>query len=156
LLSDERLTKPSTVLFIASDNDNSTGEFVPEVAAALHRLNKEVLLSGGEGGRDNDGDEAPLHDVLKFNRLSRRPSHRIHTSAPTFAAFARNCPKADFIIINANGEQARGHLAELLKHAHGILLLSTEGDDAVLNDLINSLSPWRDRMLGTIKFGYVK
>jgi hypothetical protein len=119
----------------------------------LNRLDKEVLFSGGEGGRDASAAEAPLGDKLKFNRLSRAAARRVRGAAPTFSNFAGQRRKADFIIIDANGEEARHHLAELLERASGILLFAREGDEGHLGELVDSLSPWRDRMLGTIKLG---
>jgi succinoglycan biosynthesis transport protein ExoP len=144
--------RPSTIVFISPDNDNA-GRFLPDVAGALHRLDKEVLFSGGEGGRDASASEAPLGDKLKFNRLSLGSPARNRRAAPTFTNFAGHRRKADFIIIDANGEEARHHLAELLERASGILLVAREGDEQHLVELVDSLAPWRDRMLGTIKLG---
>jgi succinoglycan biosynthesis transport protein ExoP len=143
---------PSTIVFISPDNDNAS-RFLPDVAGALHRLKKEVLFSGGEGGRDASAAEAPLGDRLKFNRLSPGAPQRARGAAPTFSNFTGQKRKADFIIIDANGEEARHHLAELLERASGILLVARDGDEAHLSELVDSLSPWRDRMLGTIKLG---
>jgi succinoglycan biosynthesis transport protein ExoP len=144
---------PSMIVFISPDNDNTGGYLLPDVAGALNRLDKEVLFSGGEGGRDASAAEAPLGDKLKFNRLSRAAARRVRGAAPTFSNFAGQRRKADFIIIDANGEEARHHLAELLERASGILLFAREGDEGHLGELVDSLSPWRDRMLGTIKLG---
>lgn len=144
--------RPSTIVFISPDNDNAS-RFLPDVAGALNRLDKEVLFSGGEGGRDASAAEAPLGDKLKFNRLLRATARRARGGAPTFSTFAGNRRKADFIIIDANGEEARHHLAELLERASGILLIARDGDEGHLGELVDSLSPWRDRMLGTIKLG---
>lgn len=143
--------KPSTIVFISPDNDNAGRRLLPDVADALHRLDKEVLFSGGEGGRDASALEAPLGDRLKFNRLSPGARRRATGAAPTFSNFTGHRRKADFIIIDANGEEARHHLAELLERASGILLIAREGDEGHLGELVDSLSPWRDRMLGTIK-----
>lgn len=143
---------PSTVLFISPDNDNA-GRLLPDVAGALHRLDKEVLFSDGEGGREASATEAPLGDRLKFSRLSRGARRRPAKAAPTFSNFSGQRRMADFIIIDANGGEARHHLAELLERANAILLIARDGDDAHLGELVNSLSPWRDRMLGTIKLG---
>jgi hypothetical protein len=145
--------RPSTIVFISPDNDNTGGYIVPNVAGALNRLDKEVLFSGGEGGRDPSASEAPLSDKLKFNRLPRGAARRVRGAAPTFSNFAGQRRKADFIIIDANGAEARHHLAELLERASGILLIAREGDEGHLGELVDSLSPWRDRMLGTIKLG---
>lgn len=144
---------PSTIVFISPDNDNAGGRILPDVAGALHRCDKEVLFSGGESGRDASATEAPLGDRLKFNRLSLAAPRRAKGAAPTFSNFSGQRRKADFIIIDANGEEARHHLAELLERASGILLISREGDEGHLGELVDSLSPWRDRMLGTIKLG---
>ena len=145
--------RPSTIVFISPDNDNGAGRIVPDVAGALYRLDKEVLFSGGEGGHEASASEAPLGDRLKFSRLSLALPRRTARAAPTFSNFAGHRRKADFIIIDANGEEARHHLAELLERASGILLVSREGDESHLDALIDSLSPWRDRMLGTITLG---
>jgi hypothetical protein len=145
--------RPSTIVFISPDNRNSGGNLLPDVAGALHRLHKEVLFSGGEGGRDASATEAPLGDRLKFNRLSLGAPRRAKGAAPTFSNFAGVRRKADFIIIDANGEEARHHLAELLERASGILLISRDGDEIHLGELVEQLSPWRDRLLGTIKLG---
>jgi hypothetical protein len=142
---------PSTVLFISPDNDNAAGRFLPDVAGALHRLDKEVLYSGGEGGHGASATEAPLGDRLRFNRLSLAGPRRTARPTPTFSTFAGSRRKADFIMIDANGEEARHHLAELLERASAILLVARDGDESHLDELVDSLSPWRDRMLGTIK-----
>lgn len=144
---------PSTILFISPDNDNGAGRIVPDVAGALHRLDKEVLYTKGEGGQNAGAFEAPLADRLHFTRLSLGLPARAPKAAPTFSNFAGSKRKADFIIIDANGEEARHHLAELLERANGILLVARDGDEGHLGELIDSLSPWRDRMLGTIKLG---
>lgn len=144
---------PSTILFISPDNDNGAGRIVPDVAGALHRLDKEVLFTKGEGGHDASAAEAPLGDTLRFTRLAQQLPRRAQKGAPTFSNFAGNKRKADFIIIDANGAEARHHLAELLERASGILLVARDGDESDLGELIDSLSPWRDRMLGTIKLG---
>lgn len=145
--------EPSTIVFISPDNDNIGGSILPNLAGALNRLDKEVLFSTGDRGRDASAAEAPLGDRLKFNRLSRRAARRAVGAAPTFSNFAGQRRKADFIIIDANGQEARHHLAELLERASGILLIAREGDEGHLSELVDSLSPWRDRMLGTIKLG---
>lgn len=145
--------RPSTILFISPDNDNGAGRIVPEVAGALHRLDKEVLFSGGEGGHDASASEAPLGDRLKFSRLALGEPRTARRAAPTFSNFAGSRRKADFIIIDANGEEARHHLAELLERASGILLVARDGDEEHFQELVDSLSPWRDRMLGTIRLG---
>jgi len=144
---------PSTILFISPDNDNGAGRIVPDVAGALHRLDKEVLFTKGEGGHDASATEAPLGDTLRFTRLALQLPRRAQKGAPTFSNFAGTKRKADFIIIDANGAEARHHLAELLERASGILLVARDGDESDLGELIDSLSPWRDRMLGTIKLG---
>jgi polysaccharide biosynthesis transport protein len=143
---------PSTVLFISPDNDNGFGRILPDLASALHRLDKEVLYSAGDGGHGVNATEAPLGDMLNFNRLTRgKPKHGTSRPAPTFSTFSGSRRKADFIIIDANGEAARHHLAELLDRASAILLVGRDGDEGHLDELVDSLSPWRDRMLGTIK-----
>ena len=145
--------RPSTIVFISPDNQNAGGNLLPDVAGALHRLHKEVLFSGGEGGRDASATEAPLSDRLKFNRLSPGAPRRARGAAPTFSNFAGGRRKADFIIIDANGEEARHHLTELLERASGILLIARDGDEVHLGELVEQLSPWHDRLLGTIKLG---
>lgn len=143
---------PSTIVFISPDNDNAR-EILPDVAGELHRLQKEVLFSAGEGGHDAAAGEAPLGDRLKFNRLSLAAPQRVRGAAPTFSNFSGSRRKADFIIIDANGWEARNHLVELLERASFILLVARDGDEAHLGALVEELSPWRDRMLGTIKLG---
>jgi hypothetical protein len=112
-----------------------------------------VLFSAGVGGQHASADEAPLGDRLRFNRLSLMRPQRARGTSPTFSTFAGYRRKADFIIIDANGEEARLHLAELLERASGIMLIARDGDEASLGELVEELSPWRDRMLGTIKLG---
>ncbi|MGV3551483.1 GumC family protein [Rhizobium sp.] len=152
LLKHSRDGAPSTIVFISPDNDNAS-RILPDVAGALHRHHKEVLFSGGEGGRDAIASEAPLGDRLRFNRLSLGVPKRARGAAPTFSNFTGQKRKADFIIIDANGEEARRHLIELLERASGILLIARDGDEAHLGELVEELSPWRDRLLGTIKLG---
>jgi uncharacterized protein involved in exopolysaccharide biosynthesis len=144
---------PSTILFIAPDNDNGAGRIVPDVAGALHRLDKEVLFTKGEGGHDASAAEAPLGDRLRFTRLPLHRVRRASKGAPTFSNFAGGRRKADFIIIDANGAEARHHLAELLERANGIMLVGRDGEESDLSELIDSLAPWRERMLGTVKLG---
>jgi len=159
LLQLSRPGQPSTVLFLSPDNDNSGSRIVTDVAGALHRLNKVVLYSGGDG-RDGaahvSASEAPLADLLKFTRLALENARRPKATAPTFSNFAGHKRKADFVIIDANGEEARHHLAELLEKANAILLVGDENDSSQrMEELVNSLAPWRDRMLGTVMLGRV-
>ena len=159
LLQLSRPGQPSTVVFLSPDNDNPGGRIVSDVAGALHRLHKEVLYSEGEG-RDGtapvSASEAPLADLLKFTRLALENARRPRATAPTFSNFAGHRRKADFVIIDANGEEARHHLAELLEKANAILLVGDENDNGHrMEELVNSLSPWRDRMLGTVMLGRI-
>ena len=153
-----RSAQPSTVLFLSPDNDNAGSRIVTDVAGALHRLDKEVLYSSGDG-RDGMAQvaagEAPLAGLLKFTRLALGSIKRTKSSAPTFSNFAGQKRRADFVIIDANGEEARHHLAELLEKASAILLVTDEKDDSGrMDELISSLAPWRDRMLGTVVTGH--
>jgi len=157
LLQLSRTGQPSTVLFLSPDNDNPGSRIVTDVAGALHRLNKEVLYSDGDG-RDGtahvSASEAPLADLLKFTRLALETARRPKATTPTFSNFAGHKRKADFVIIDANGEEARHHLAELLEKANAILLVGDENDSSHrMEELVNSLAPWRDRMLGTVMLG---
>lgn len=157
LLQASRSGQPSTILFLSPENDNKGSRIVTDVAGALHRLDKEVLYSSGDS-RDGTAQvaagEAPLADLLKFTRLALGNIRRTRSAAPTFSNFAGQKRRADFVIIDANGEEARHHLAELLEKASAILLVADEKDDAGrMNELINSLAPWRDRMLGTVVTG---
>lgn len=159
LLQLSRSGQPSTVLFLSPDNDNPGSRIVTDVAGALHRLDKEVLYSDGDG-RDGTGhvsaSEAPLADLLKFTRLALENARRPRATTPTFSNFAGQKRKADFVIIDANGEEARHHLAELLEKATAILLVGDENDNGRrMEELVNSLEPWRDRMLGTVMLGRV-
>lgn len=162
LLQASRSGQPSTVLFLSPDNDNAGSRIVTDVAGALHRLDKEVLYSAGDSSADDSRNgtgqvaagEAPLAGLLKFTRLALGNIKRTRSAAPTFSNFAGQKRRADFVIIDANGEEARRHLAELLEKANAILLIADEKDDAGrMNELINSLAPWRDRMLGTVVTG---
>lgn len=164
LLQLSRTGQPSTVLFLSPDNDNPGSRIVTDVAGALHRLHKEVLYSAGDSsasdGRDGtaqvSASEAPLADLLKFTRLALESARRPKATTPTFSNFAGHKRKADFVIIDANGEEARHHLAELLEKANAILLVGDESDSSRrMEELVNSLAPWRDRMLGTVMFGRV-
>ncbi|UVC09629.1 GumC family protein [Rhizobium sp. TH2] len=159
LLQLSRPGQPSTVLFLSPDNDNPGSRIVTDVAGALHRLDKEVLYSDGDG-RDGSAhvsaSEAPLADLLKFTRLALESARRPKATTPTFSNFAGHKRKADFVIIDASGEEARHHLAELLEKANAILLVGDENDNGRrMEELVNSLAPWRDRMLGTVMFGRV-
>jgi hypothetical protein len=159
LLQLSRTGQPSTVLFLSPDNDNPGNRIVTDVAGALHRLHKEVLYSDGDG-RDGtahvSASEAPLADLLKFTRLALETARRPKATTPTFSNFTGHKRKADFVIIDANGEEARHHLAELLEKANAILLVGDENDSSQrMEELVNSLAPWRDRMLGTVMLGRV-
>lgn len=164
LLQLSRTGQPSTVLFLSPDNDNPGSRIVTDVAGALHRLDKEVLYSAGDSsasdGRDGtahvSASEAPLADLLKFTRLTLESARRPRATTPTFSNFAGQKRKADFVIIDANGEEARHHLAELLEKANAILLVGDENDSSRrMEELVSSLAPWRDRMLGTVMLGRV-
>lgn len=146
---------PSTIVLLSPDNDNPGRDLSRDLADALYHQQKDVYFSTGEGAELGERAEAadlPLGGVLKFHRLSPvRP--RTEGQAPTFRNFtSRHHRKADYVIIDARGQEARHHIEELLPQASGILVLASEGDEKRMDGFLNVLAPFKDRMLGTIVF----
>ena len=157
LLEMHRPTETSTIILLSPDNDNLSPNILSQIANALYRHSKDVLYSSGEGAGISDRtdvNEALLGDILKFERLSQASSRRADTSGPTFRNFAKRHKKADYVIIDARGREARLYLDELLAEANGILVLANDRDgQKKIDSFVKSLAPFKDRMLGTLIVG---
>ncbi|MDO6962396.1 GumC family protein [Rhizobium alvei] len=139
-----------TILFLSADNDNDGEAVVARLANALYRRNKNVLYSSGHG---NERVEAISGSRLRFERLSHEMRAR-NAGAPTFRHFVGRSGKADVVLIDAGAEDARRQLLELLDKAQGIFVLtSADSKPQEVSNLVASLDPWKDRMLGTISSG---
>ena len=116
-----------------------------------------MSLGEGAGIRDRmDAGDAPLGDILKFERLSQAAGRMPERSGPTFRNFASRRKKADYVIIDARGRQAQLYLDELLAEANGILVLADERDgQRKIERFVRSLAPFKDRVLGTLIVGRV-
>jgi succinoglycan biosynthesis transport protein ExoP len=147
----------STILLLSPGNDNPGRDLSRDLADALYRQEKDVLFSLGEGAESDDRriqpSDVPLGDVLKFQRLSPVVPRAAENGAPTFRHFSSRNRKADYVIIDARGQEARRHIETLLPQANGILVLASERDlQKNIASLLEALEPWKDRMLGTILF----
>ncbi|MFM2280685.1 MAG: hypothetical protein RLZZ444_2916 [Pseudomonadota bacterium] len=139
-----------TILFLSADNDNDGEAVVARLADALYRRNKNVLYSSDHG---NERVETVSGSRLRFERLSHELRSR-GASAPTFRHFANRSGKTDVVLIDAGGEDARRQLLELLDKVEGIFVLtSADSKPQEVSNLVASLDPWKDRMLGTISSG---
>jgi polysaccharide biosynthesis transport protein len=146
---------PSTIVLLSPDNDNPGRDLSRDLADALYHQQKDVYFSTGEGaelGERAIASDLPLGTVLKFQRLSPIVPRAAGQAAPTFRNFSSRHRKADYVIIDARGQEARRHVEELLAQASGILVLASEGDDRKVEGFLSTLAPFRDRMLGTIVF----
>lgn len=147
---------PSTILLLSPNDDAPGREMSRDLADALYQREKDVLFSLGEGvDADDRGQpaDAPLGDVLKFRRLSPVAQASAERAAPTFRNFANRQRKADYVIIDGRGQEARRHLEELIQQASGILVLASEEEGQQnIDGLLRALAPFQDRMLGTILF----
>ncbi len=150
---------PVTVLFLSSDNIPASPSVVHRIAHALNQLDKVVLYSTGEDTSDAADpmlftlhpEVADVGNIIPFQKLGSLEAEQNQRAAPTYANFRKRNRKADFIIVDATGSQVRDHLQALLKNANAIVLVADEGSDSEkLKALVQSLSPWRDVMLGTI------
>jgi uncharacterized protein involved in exopolysaccharide biosynthesis len=150
---------PATILFLSADDQGNRTSIIPDIAQALHQMEKDVLFSNGEPGpaiqEHRTGDATGgLGNKLAFVHLSQSGRARPGRGAPTYANFRDRSRPADFIIIDGTGQEARNHLPELLRSAHAIVLVANDdGDRSKLEDLVEALSPWQDQMLGTIMIG---
>jgi uncharacterized protein involved in exopolysaccharide biosynthesis len=156
ILGMSRSENPSTIILLSPGNGNPGRDLSRDLADALYRREKDVYFSTGEGadlGELARAADVPLGNVLKFHRLSPIAPRQTGPAAPTFRNFADRHRKADYVIIDARGREARQHIEELLSQASGILVLANEGDDpGAIDGLLNALAPFKDRMLGTILF----
>jgi hypothetical protein len=147
---------PSTIVLLSPDNDNPGRDLSRDLADALYRQQKDVYFSTGESAEFGEraiAADLPLGNVLKFHRLSPITPRSAEQAAPTFRNFTgRHHRKADYVIIDARGQEARRHIEELLRQASGILVLANEGDEKKIDGFLSELAPFRDRMLGTIVF----
>jgi uncharacterized protein involved in exopolysaccharide biosynthesis len=156
ILSMSRSEHPSTIILLSPGNDNPGRDLSRDLADALYHQHKDVYFSTGEGaelGERARATDLPLGNVLKFQRLSPIAPRHPGQAAPTFRNFADRHRKADYVIIDARGQEARRHIEELLAQASGILVLASAGDDpGAIDGLLDALAPFKDRMLGTILF----
>jgi len=155
ILSLDPSEAPSVVI-VLSPGDNQPGRGIArDLADGLYRRNKDVIFSTGEsigiGDRQFPAD-VPLGGMLKFHRLSP-VSSSISDQAPTFRNFANRNRKADYVIIDGRGPEARYHVEELITRADGILVLASEtGTADELDGLLDALAPFKEHMLGTVFF----
>jgi uncharacterized protein involved in exopolysaccharide biosynthesis len=149
-------TGPSTVVVVDAGSEGDGARVVPELADALFRRHKIVMFSSGERGPVGNralSPGLPLGNLLQFQRLSQPVEPRVSKAKPTFSHYSAGNRKADFVIIDANGSEARQHLTELLDSSNAILLVASDGDKAErVEGLMRSLAPWRNRMLGTVYY----
>lgn len=159
ILNMSRSENPSTIILLSPGNDNPGRDLSRDLADALYRQQKDVYFSTGEGadlGELARAADVPLGNVLKFHRLSPIMPRHAGPAAPTFRNFAERHRKADYVIIDARGREARQHIEELLSQASGILVLASAGEDpGAIDGFLNALAPFKDRMLGTILFEQV-
>lgn len=150
---------PVTALFLSSDHVPASPSVVHRIAHALNQLDKVVLYSTGENMSDAADpmlftlhpEVADVGNIIPFQKLGSLEAELNQRAAPTYANFRKRNRKADFIIVDATGNQVRDHLQALLKNANAIVLVADEGtDNEKLKALVQSLSPWQDVMLGTI------
>lgn len=103
--------------------------------------------------------DAPLSDVLKYEQLIARPpqTNTPTGSRPTYSRFVNrsNDHPAGFVVVNACGTRAAGHLNELLPQCDAIILLTEAGAASTpqTGGIATMLEPWGDRMLGRIVMG---
>lgn len=103
--------------------------------------------------------DVPLSDVLKYDQLiARAPQAQTPSgSRPTYSRFVSRGSDhlAGFVVINACGTRAAGHLNELLPQCDAIILLTEAGaaSGPQTGGIATMLEPWRDRMLGRIVMG---
>jgi len=159
ILNMARSDIPSMIILLSPGNDNPGHDLSRDLADALYQHQKDVFFSMGEGADTVDrstASEIPLGDILKFQRLSPIAPRATDHVAPTFRNFTNRHKKADYVIIDARGHEARRHIEELLPQANGILVLAHEGDgQQKIDGFLKTLAPFKDRMLGTILFDQV-
>jgi uncharacterized protein involved in exopolysaccharide biosynthesis len=159
ILRMSRSEYPSTIILLSPGNDNPGRDLSRDLADALYHQQKDVYFSTGEGaefGERSRAADVPLGNVLKFQRLSPLAPRSGAQPAPTFRNFADRHRKADYVIIDARGGEARFHVEELLSQANGIVVLASASDDPkAIDGLLDALAPFKDRMLGTILFEQV-
>ena len=154
ILSMKPSETPSLIIVLSPDNDNPARGISRDLADALYRQRKDVIFSTGESASAGDRSvpaDVLLGSVLKFQRLS--PVATSADQAPTFRNFANRNRRADYVIIDSRGPEARHYIEELLSNADGILVLASGSEtDHEVDGLLEALAPFKDRMLGTILF----
>ncbi|NKN39206.1 GumC family protein [Agrobacterium sp. a22-2] len=168
----------ATVAFVSNGPIREAADVIADIVQSLVDHGRDVFYAPGDLRESTIGRnprsarpslslalaqeetlDAPLSDVLKYDQLiARAPQAQTPSgSRPTYSRFVSRGSDhlAGFVVINACGTRAAGHLNELLPQCDAIILL-TEADAASgpqTGGMATMLEPWRDRMLGRIVMG---
>lgn len=167
----------ATVAFVSDGPIREAADVIADIVQSLVDRGRDVYYAPGDL-RDNtisrnqrstrpslslalaqeETLDAPLSDVLKYEQLIARlaPSN-VPGSRPTYSRFVNRGGDhpAGFVVVNACGTRAAGHLNELLPQCDAIILLTEAGaaSGPQTSGIATVLEPWRDRMLGRIVMG---
>ncbi|MCM2475968.1 GumC family protein [Rhizobium sp. CG5] len=168
----------ATIAFVSDGPIREAADVIADIVQSLVDRGRDVYYAPGDlrdstSGRNSRSArpslslalaqeetlDAPLADVLKYEQLiapapeTQAPS----VSRPTYSRFVSRGSDhlAGFVIVNACGTRAAGHLNELLPQCDAIVLLTEAGagSGSQTGGIAMLLEPWRDRMLGRIVMG---
>lgn len=174
--------RPATILVLSSSGAGNTITLSRRLAMHLHEMGEDVLFASNPGsdpaasgnrlpGRTKSRrpsaaerlsqaaevagslSQRPMHQEVSGDGLSRFLSvervdeYRKYAGHDTLAA-----ADEDFLIIDCGAADANPILPVLLRHCHGILLVSEIGETSFgdLDRTIAYLQPWQDRVIGNV------
>jgi uncharacterized protein involved in exopolysaccharide biosynthesis len=143
--------KTDMVILLSPGRTRPAPGLVSQLAGGLHAQGLDILFADGDDMADNveDQDDAPLSDILHYQRLSQAPS--LAGQAPTFRNFVNRLRRPHAILIDGRGAVARRHQAALIDQADGILVVAEQGlDEAALARFIDDLPDGDDRLIGAV------
>jgi succinoglycan biosynthesis transport protein ExoP len=118
----------------------------PRNRSAAERLSKvaEIAGSAGQLPSNRTGDGEGLSRYLSVERVD---DSRKYAGQDTLAA-----ADEDFLIIDCGAAASNPILPVLLRHCHGILLVSEIGETSFgdLDRTLAYLQPWQDRVIGNV------
>ncbi len=163
-------SRPATVIFLSPGHLRGQSDIVGRIAQTMSLHGEAVYLTTGilrtmpkmvnsvAGSIKVRTDSftsrpapASIDDVLQFERIAVSQSR----SNTISQALARRTGRGQIMFVDACDTPASQILPLLLGHADAILIISELGQTKTrdLEDLVLSLEPWRERVLGNIVIG---
>ncbi|NVK33873.1 MAG: GumC family protein [Rhodobacteraceae bacterium] len=166
--------KPATLLILATDELSDSTHFSSEIAQKLREMGENVLFartateaSDAEAtttsiataearapkkrkwASDNDAPVVPQssHMLSRYLKVDRLDTRRKYATAANLEHVDE-----DLLIIDGGSAMNNPMLPVLLRHADGIVLVSSLGSTKIgqLDRTLAYLQPWRDRVIGNV------